>query len=206
MKVLLTGGSGLLGQELQKYIKCDAPSHRELDITKPIEQIDDYDLIIHAAAYTDVARAEKKGALDCWKVNAMGTVNLLETYSHTPFVYISSEYAKNPINWYSYTKLAGELAVWTLSKRHLIIRTLFKPRPYLYKQAFTDQYTLGDYVDVIAPLIVDDIEKWNKKGKKRIYVGTGRKTIYDLAKRSRPDVKPISVDAIKEVRLPKDYA
>ena len=31
--ILLTGGSGLLGRELQKYREYIAPTHREMDIT-----------------------------------------------------------------------------------------------------------------------------------------------------------------------------
>lgn len=33
--ILLTGGSGRLGTELQKLAAFDAPSHAELDITNP---------------------------------------------------------------------------------------------------------------------------------------------------------------------------
>jgi len=66
-----------------------------------------------------------------------------------------------------------------------------------------DQFTTGDYVDVIAPLVAKEIENWDKKSK-TIYVGTGRKTIFDLAKQTR-DVTPNSVDDITDVKLPKDY-
>jgi hypothetical protein len=38
-----------------------------------------------------------------------------------------------------------------------------------------------------------------------IDVGTGRKTIFELARRTRPDIKGILVNDIKGVRLPKDY-
>ncbi len=198
-KVLLTGGSGLLGRHLR--IKADRPSHGELDITKPIEP-GTYDLIIHSAGYTNVEKAEKdKG--ECFAVNISGTFNLLNAYSTTPFVYISSEYAYQPVNFYSLTKYLGE----ELVKRHdnyLIIRTLFKARPWKYPRAFVDQFTQGDYVDVIAPMIEDEIARWGGKGKRLVYVGTGRKTIYDLASQTR-DVEPIVLKSIKGVRLPSDY-
>lgn len=197
--ILLTGASGLLGTHLK--IKADRPSHSDLNILYPFT-VKSYDLIIHAAAYTDVEKAEIDMA-ECYAVNVRGTRNLLEAYPDTPFVYISSEYANNPINFYSKTKQIAEKEV----KKHpqyLIIRTLFKPRPWKYPKAFIDQYTQGDYVDVIAPLIKKAIKEWDGENK-TIYIGTGRKTIFELAKQTR-DVEPISVDDIKGVRLPKDYA
>ena len=59
-------------------------------------------------------------------------------------------------------------------------------------------WTIGDYVDVIASLIDKFIE--NPKGK-IVYIGTGKKTVYELAKKTRPDVKPIKRKDV-EVRLP----
>lgn len=197
-RILLTGGSGLLGKHLK--INADRPSHQELDITKDIP-VKKYDLVIHAAAYTNVEKAETD-EINCFRVNVMGTLKLLKAYPSTPFVYISSEYAYKPVNFYSTTKAMAEELV-ELHPRHLIIRTLFKPRPWKYPKAFIDQYTMGDYVDVIAPLIEKTIEEWDGKNK-MIYVGTGRKTIYSLARQTR-DVEPISVNDIKGVKIPNDY-
>lgn len=195
---LITGGSGLLGQHLK--LEGDRPTHQELDITKPIKP-KEYDLIVHMAAFTDVEGAETRRK-ECFDVNVLGTMNLLEAYPTTPFVYISSEYAKNPVNFYSLTKSIAEQLVKT-HPRYLIIRTLFKPRPWKYPKAFIDQYTQGDYVDVIAPLIEKEIAEWNKQNR-MVYIGTGRKTIYDLARQTR-DVEPIMTDEIKGVKIPKDY-
>lgn len=202
MKILLTGGSGLLGAELQKLLKVDAPSHDELDITQPIKSAQ-YDLIIHAAAYTDVTGAEthKKA---CFDTNVMGTINLLRAYPTTPFVYISSEYAHKPVNYYSETKRAAEMAVEAYASRYLIIRTLFKASPFPYARAFYNQYTMGDYVDVIAPLIVNSISNWRFKSE-TIYVGTGRKTMLELAMRTVPLIPATSTLLVEGVKLPTDY-
>lgn len=203
-KILLTGSSGLLGRNL--IINADRPSHNELDITSYTKVREyarnDYGLIIHAAAYTDVQRAEINRQT-CFDVNVTGTFNLLAAFPDTPFVYISSEYARFPVNFYSLTKSIAEQLVMSHSN-YLIIRTLFKPRPWKYPKAFVDQWTQGDYVDVIAPLIDKEIMEWSRKGKKTVYVGTGRKTIYNLARQTR-DVEPISVKDIKGVMLPEDY-
>lgn len=202
MKILLTGGSGLLGQELQKHLEVDAPSHGELDVTKPTRK--DYDLIVHAAAYTDVLRAEKEWE-KCMEVNYFGTRKLREMYREVPFVYISSEYASSTTkNHYGFTKWLGE-SVTMQYKPYLIIRTLFKPNPFPWDKAFTDQYTQGDYVDVIAKLIAKEINMWSRRDSRLMYIGTGRKSIFELAKQTRPDVKPCSIDDITEVKLPKDY-
>ena len=204
-KILLTGGSGKLGMEIQKHLKCHAPSHGELDIMAPKFKEDKYDVVIHCAAFTDVDEADKKSE-EVFNINVGGTLNLLFEYGLTPFVYISSEYAKNPCNMYSASKYAGELAVKCLAERYLIIRTLFKPTPWTYEFAWEDQWTEGDYVNVIAPLIVSEIKKWyNQKESKMMYIGTGRKTMYELAKRTKPDVKPISIKHFIGVKRPTDY-
>lgn len=199
MRVLMTGGSGRLGLVLQEYMEAYAPSLEELDITQ--EMKGDWDLVIHCAAYTNVAQAEIERK-KCFDVNVTGTLNLLNANKDTPFVYISSEYANKPLNFYALTKALGERLAET-HPQHLIIRTLFKTRPFPYPTAYTDQYTQGDYLDVIAPLIVKEIKEWDRVSK-MVYVGTGRKTMYDLARQSR-DVKPISVDDIKTVKVPRDY-
>lgn len=204
MKILVTGGSGRLGTRLKKLIPyADFPTHEELDITRPV-LYKPYDLIIHCAGYTDVAKAEIERD-ECFRVNVLGTHNLTTSYPYTPFVYISTEYVYNPVNYYSETKRLAEEIVREKCSNFLIIRTVFKPRPYPYDRAFIDQYTQGDYIDVIDKMILFEILKWDKCTPKTIDVGTGRKTIYELAKQTKSDVKEASVDDVKGVKLPKDY-
>jgi len=141
---------------------------------------------------------------ECFRVNVQGTLNLASTFPNTPIVYISSEYAGKPLNFYSWTKKWAEEIIMSSCKHYKIIRTLFKPIPWPFEKAFTDQYTMGDSVDIIAPLIEEKIVNWNRKGKSLEYVGTGRKTIYDIAVKTKPDVIP---NSIKEMRvpIPADY-
>lgn len=87
---------------------------------------------------------------------------------------------------------------------YLIIRTLFKATPWPFEKAFIDQFTQGDYVNVIAPLIDQEIQNWSRTGKRLIYVGTGRKSIYELAKRTKPFVSPNSIKDMA-VPIPGDY-
>lgn len=203
-KILLTGGSGLLGRELRKYSDYIAPTHKEMDITKPQAikaAIDKYSpkIIVHAAAYTEVSKADKEpeDMAACYLVNVVGTRNIVKSAGDIPIIYISTEYVLEPVNFYSLTKLQGEKEV-ERAKKYYIIRTLFKPRPFEHPVACTDMWTLGDYVDVIAPLIDKFIQA--PKGK-IVYIGTGRKTVFALAKQSRTNVKPVTRDKI-DVRLP----
>jgi dTDP-4-dehydrorhamnose reductase len=70
----------------------------------------------------------------------------------------------------------------------LILRSSFKPNPFPHDSAWIDLIGNFDYVDVIADLMIRLI----KSQATGIYnVGTELKSIYDLAKRTNPSVKPI---------------
>lgn len=224
---LLTGGSGVLGQELQKYLNCWAPNRSELNIywnedriidniaRHSPEYLDEIDAVIHLAAYTDVPKAEHEKRLS-HKTNVLGTNNVkhAQHFLFKKMIYISTDYVypgtsggyretdrAQPINFYAMTKYMGEMF---MDRADLIIRTSFKPNvKWPYPGAFNDLYTSADYVDIIAPMIAKLIE-----GKATgIYnVGTKRKSIYDLAKQRNPGIKPMSRYAIKDVYLPYDIS
>lgn len=211
--ILLTGGSGLLGQELQKYINCYNPTHEAMDITKRQNVASDFDMIVHCAAYTDIVKAEEDRE-SCYAVNVRGTKHMAQL--GLPIVYISTEYIfgggrgnyktsdpPDPINYYALTKLLGE-DMCSYAPASLIIRCVFKPIPFEHTKACTDQWTSGDYVDKIAVIIAGIINGWSKKGHHVLHVGTGRKSIYELARQTRPDVEPCLRSDIKSVKLPMD--
>ena len=82
MTILVTGGSGSLGSELQKiFPDCLSPSSKDLDITNK-ENIKNYfqnhsiDIIIHTAAITSVRLCEENKKL-AWNTNVQGTKNLV---------------------------------------------------------------------------------------------------------------------------------
>lgn len=198
--ILVTGGSGRLGTELKKYLRGQYPTKTELDITK-IKKNPSCDLVVHLAAYTNVDKAEIE-KLECFNINVAGTYNLLKHCYYKPFIFISTEHV-NAEGLYFQSKLIGELLVKNLAKQYLIIRTLFKPNPWPWEYAFIDQMTQGDYIEVIAPLIAKEIENWDGKSK-LIYVGTERKSMFELAKRTKSNVKPNSVEDLP-LKRPKDY-
>lgn len=208
MKIGISGGTGNLAKELKKHLEGDYFGIEQFDFIYADEiPKGGYDLIVHAGAYTNVRKAEVEKT-KCFNTNVLGTFNMVNTYKDTPFVYISSEYCKNPLGVYALTKQLGEEIVKT-HPRHLILRTLFKPNIFPFTHAYIDQHTNGDVVSVIAELLAKRIKEWDRTTCGLEYLGTGRKTIFELAKRSRPDVLPNSVDdynkEIGQNLIPKDY-
>ncbi len=161
-------------------------------------------MVILAAAYTNVLRAETD-RWNCFNVNVNGVMNVLESYPNTPVVYISTEYAKNPVNFYALTKSLAEQLVVFHTSSYLIIRLLFKPDIWPYDNAFVDQYTGGDTVSVMAPLVDKAITDWDRKESKLIHLQTGKKTIWDIAVKSKPDVRKSLTSEIKGVIIPTRY-
>lgn len=206
-----------MGKELKRLIpEIEAPTRTELDFTKldflgMINTILETRLIVHAGAYTDVASAESSRE-ECFLTNVIGTRNLALT--GVPMLYISTEYVfdgekgnyaetdyPNPRNFYAFTKLLGEHE--SRRTKSVVVRCLFKPDPFEHCGACVDQFTSGDYVGAIAQEIAKAID-WFDQLPETVHIGTGRKSTYELAKRTRPDVIPITVESIGLVRLPKD--
>lgn len=223
MSILLTGGSGRLGQELQQLLPgVTAPSSQELDITRPESigvSLARYapDVVVHAAAYTDVRGAETEQAR-CWAVNVGGTRNLVRALGDTPLVYISTDYVfygdrghyaeTDPLgpvrNTYALSKLvAEELA--RVAPRHLVIRTSFRPREWPYPSAFEDVYTSQDYVDVIAPDIALAVRHFSDIPFDTLHIATERKSVLELARR-RSSAVAAGSKAAAGVDLPDDIS
>ena len=124
-RVLITGAGGQLGVALAEAFADDdviALSRQAWDVTQPApDTLPPVDLVLHAAAWTDVdgAEADPQGAA---AVNVGGTVNVAALGA--PLVYFSSDYvfdgrktgpyvesdAANPLSAYGRTKLHGEAA------------------------------------------------------------------------------------------------
>src|SRR2546421_4503151 len=123
--IVVTGAGGQLGRALQKAFAGDdvlALSHADWDVTLPPPPLRlEPDLVLHAAAWTDVdgAEADPQGAA---AVNVGGTQHARELGA--PLVYYSSDYvfdgtkqtpyvesdAPSPRSAYGRTKLHGEAA------------------------------------------------------------------------------------------------
>lgn len=208
LNIAVTGGTGRLAAELKKHLDAQyfGIEHWDFMYQEEIPE-DKFDLILHMGAYTNVLKAESEPQ-KCMLTNVMGTFNLVKAFKDIPFIYISTEWAHNPLGVYALSKQLGEEIVKT-HPSYLILRTLFKPTPWEFEFAYEDQWTQGDYVDVIAKKLADIISELGVLPNETQYLGTGRKTILELAQRTRPDVKPNSVDEYNEKigkkLAPKDY-
>ena len=147
MKILLTGKTGQIGEELNNIIgdlgNLITVDKEQLDLSKP-DSIEPVildikpDIIINAAAYTAVDKAEEEPDL-AMKVNAIApgvlakaarkvgaglihysTDYVFDGYSGIPY---KEEDPPNPLNVYGKTKLAGEKAIAEVGVPFLIIRT-----------------------------------------------------------------------------------
>jgi dTDP-4-dehydrorhamnose reductase len=205
----LTGSSGRLGTELRSLSPDLIPLQRpEFDLLDPesiAQTLDRYspDVLIHAAAYTDVAGAETHREA-CWQVNVEGTRQLVrEVIARDLFlVHISTDYVfdgtrgmyqetdvPGPVrNYYALSKLVAE-EIARMTPRHLIIRTSFRPREWPYPSAFEDVFTSQDYVDLIAPEIALALDHLEDIPYDTLHIAGERKSVYDLALRRKPEVR-----------------
>ena len=120
--MLITGASGQLGTALaEAFPEARALTRADWDVTQPPPDLEQPDLVLHAAAWTDVDGAEDdpQGAA---AVNVGGTQHATElgaplVYYSTDFVfdgrkrepYVESD-APSPLSAYGRTKLHGEAA------------------------------------------------------------------------------------------------
>ncbi len=146
-RILLTGATGQAGRELKRsfagFGEVIPVDHEHLDLSAP-HQIRDTvrsirpDIILNAAAYTAVDRAESEPDL-AMAINAEApailaeearTLNALLIHYSTDYVFDGSKSepwtesdSPHPLNVYGASKLAGELAIRRIGGRYLIFRT-----------------------------------------------------------------------------------
>ena len=207
MKILMTGGSGLLGTEI---IKLDsaiiAPPHSELDITdfESVERtIKKYnpDVVLHCAAATKPPEHAKNPELGL-TVNIIGTANVAMAciryskklvYTSTDYIYVGKgphkeeEPVSSPYN-FGWSKLGGECAV-RLVPDHLILRLSFGPVPFPWDKVYDNQYNSKLYVDEMALLVLASA-KSNAQG--IMNLGGPRMSLEDYAKRTKSDIQTIA--------------
>lgn len=209
-RVLVTGGHGRLGKELQRIAPDFLyPTHEQMDFTKiaPVERMvqrNDVTKIIHLGALTSVTKCEEDRKL-AWKINVEGTKNIVKIcreynltlwYMSTPCVFDgeSAPYFENsipsPKNYYGKTKAIGEQLVSSLDD-YKIIRSNFVPKEkWPFEGAYTDRF--GTYI------YAHDLAWWMLMLKLQHPVnhicGSKRMSMYELAKITTPEVKPIKME------------
>ena len=147
MKLLLLGSNGQVGWELQRSMAtlgklkaCDRNTLDFIDLDGLRQLIRDYkpDVIVNAAAYTNVDKAEsdeenafqvnsravdllaqEAKVLDAWLIH-YSTDYVFDGEKMSPYV---EEDKTNPLSVYGKTKLQGEVAIKKSNCKYLIFRT-----------------------------------------------------------------------------------
>jgi dTDP-4-dehydrorhamnose reductase len=179
MRVLVTGGSGMLGSDLVEQLRArghevDAPSREALDITDPMSvanvTADEYKgtrWCINCAAYTAVDNAETE-IREATELNAIGPGYLARACAMAmiPLVHISTDFVfdgeasqpyaeddrTNPQGAYGRTKLAGETAVLGSSPNSMVVRTswLYGPNGKSFPRTMIAAWEAGKTLSVVA--------------------------------------------------------
>jgi dTDP-4-dehydrorhamnose reductase len=150
MKILLFGSEGQVGWELQRTLACLGTVTPRDRVSDPVLDLSDFgavrnaiqtlkpDLIVNAAAYTAVDKAEQEteiahrinGTLLEVLAEAAVAVDAAIVHYSTDYVFPGNSaipYREDdpvgPMNVYGKSKLAGEAALRQSGARHLILRT-----------------------------------------------------------------------------------
>lgn len=147
--ILITGANGQLGNEMRnvsrlsddRYIFTDIA---ELDITnieaiRKMVTLEDVDVIVNCAAYTNVDKAEDDTELaDLINNKAVANLATIAKEAEAQLIHISTDYVfggnqhntpitenavTDPLGVYGETKLRGEEAILTIGCKYLIFRT-----------------------------------------------------------------------------------
>ena len=208
-KIVITGGEGRFAITLKNSktnLNIFFPSKKKLNILS-LRSIENYlkkikpKYVLHAAALSRPMNIHNKNISKSIDLNIIGTANVVkicEKY-RIKLIYFSTNYvypgrkgnyketdSLQPINNYAWSKLGGESSV-RLYKNSLILRLCMCEKPFVHKYAFSDVKTNfmfhEDFIKIM-PKILD------KKG--ILNVGGKLQTVYNFAKKNKPDVKKIS--------------
>lgn len=148
-RIMVTGASGMFGQELVPYLRAigydvEPMTSKNLNLLGTQEDIDrvvsDYhpQIIVHSAAYTNVDKAEEESEL-AMAINKDGArklalaaraIGAILVYISTDFVFdglkgepYTPKDRANPISMYGLSKYYGELMVSELLDEYYVVRT-----------------------------------------------------------------------------------
>ncbi len=222
-KVLITGGTGKLGQALVSLLgsRCIAPTRQEMDITNK-ESVSLFikkhsiGAVVHCAALVNMVECEKN-PVEAFNVNVIGTAHVVQAINPgTRFVYISTDYvypctkgpyserdAVIPVNTYAWTKLGGECAAH-LTPNHCVVRTsFFDPLNIPYESAAIDGFCSKIPVSELARAIENII---GSSFIGTLNVGCDRASLYTILKKYKPSIKAKTLEEINKISPTKRAA
>jgi dTDP-4-dehydrorhamnose reductase len=176
LRILLTGRSGQVGWELERALpllgEVIATDRSSLDLenddaTRKVIRETKPEVIVNAAAYTAVDRAESDSEV-AMQVNGIAPGILADEASRlgallvhystdyifdgeSPYAYAETD-APNPINVYGRTKLEGEKRITASDCRYLILRTswVYAPRGRNFFLTIAKKVQAGDDLRVVS--------------------------------------------------------
>ena len=205
-RILITGGSGRFGTELQKIknkynLLC--PSKKKFNILK-YESIKKYlkkykpKYLIHLAGLSRPMEMHEKFIDKSIDLNIIGTANITKAcwlmgikliYFSTCYLYPGKKgnYKETdsllPNNKYAWSKMGGESAV-QMYNNSLILRVSMTEKPFVHPGAFYDFKTNFIFHDEVAKILFKLI---NKKG--IINLGGKSQTVYKFVKKFNPKIR-----------------
>jgi len=213
MTVLVFGGDGQVGRELVRAGDVVALVRRDADLCDAAAVAEKIralrpSVVINAAAYTAVDRAEEDEAL-AQAVNgaAPGAMARACAEIGVPFLHISTDYVfdgtgdkgwkpgdvARPVGAYGRSKLAGEVAVAAAGGRHAILRTswVFSAHGANFVKTMLRLGAARDRVDVVAdqvggPTAAADIARALLGMAQAFLDGDGKSGIYHFS--GEPDI------------------
>ena len=207
-KIVVTGGSGRFGKEIQKYKsrhKIFFPKSSELDILK-IKKIKNYlskkkpKILIHLAGLSRPMNVHNTNIAKSIDLNIIGTANVTKICEelNIKLIYVSTNYVYQgtkgnyketdpllPVNSYAWSKLGGEASV-QLYKNSLILRICMTEKPFVHKKAYANVKTSFIFHEDVVRIL---FKLLNEKG--IINLGGKSEYIYNFAKKFNPNVKKI---------------
>ena len=214
-RIIITGGNSRFGQELKKSFSGKNiiyTTRKDLNILniKSIEKCLEKHkpkYLIHLASLSRPMIIHEKDIGSSIDANIIGTANIVKKCfeSNIKLIYFSTNYvypgnkgnyrendALNPVNNYAWSKLGGEASV-KLYENSLILRLSMTEFPFVHDKAFKDaknNFLYRKDVIKILPKLLDE--------KGVINIGSNKsESIYSFAKKTQPNVKPISVKSVK---------
>ena len=164
--------------------------------------------LIHLASLSRPMIVHEKDISSSIDANIIGTANIVKKCSerNIKLIFFSTNYIYpgtkgnykeedplRPINNYAWSKLGGESSV-KLYKNSLVLRLAMTEYPFIHDKAFTDakiNFIYREEVIKMLPYLLDEYGIIN--------VGSDiTESVFSFAKKTKRDVKPISVRNIKD--------